>query len=112
MPNQQQVTSKGIEMSDEVPTQETVFTEGSESTPTVSHAVTTEVNLGGSTDEPSSDTVRLVMAYVDDTFHYGDGDDEVITGRKPKEFSKVEGERVLDLAIKSGAHVLAKGDDN
>lgn len=92
----------------------------------VTHHVTTEVSppesriaTGGITsappkvNNPDTGDVELYMAYPQDRFKFGEGEDDVLVGHKTKKFSRNEADRILGLARMSNVQVLErKPEDN
>lgn len=60
----------------------------------------------GQNQEQGTGDVELYMAYPQDQFKYGDGDDDVLTGKRTKKFSRDEADRILGLARMSNLQVL------
>lgn len=66
---------------------------------------------------PSSDTtssqdngdVILYLPHPDNSFRYGQADDEVIVGREGKQFSRSEADKILQSAEDNSVQLLERG---
>lgn len=87
----------------------------SEVTPPESRIATSSVTSSPPKAMGSRDTgdVELYMAYPNDRFKFGEGEDDVLVGHKTRKFSRSEADRILGLARMSNLQVLErKPEDN
>lgn len=80
----------------------------------VTQSVTSPFTTSGMTEAPRATEervtgdVELYLAYQQDQFRYGEGDDDVLTGKHTKKFSRDEADRILSLARMSNLQVLER----
>lgn len=60
-------------------------------------------------DSKSSEDVILYLSRPDDSFRYGEADDEVIVGREGKRFSRSEADDLLEKADHNEVPLLERG---
>lgn len=94
---------------------------GSASTPTTSGLASepsgSSVPVSNPSDTPSSTAsdssssgdVVLYLARIDDSFRYGENDDEVIVGREGKQFSRQEADKILESAKNNEVPLMERG---